>query len=67
MDENPPGPVHDHAVVPVELANNVAVPPAHTGPLLVAPVEDGPALTVTAVVYTVAELQPLPGLLSVSE
>ena len=43
----PDGPVHDHAVASVELAESVAVPPTHIGPLLVAPVDDGIALTVT--------------------
>lgn len=61
------GPVHDQALALLELAESVAVPPTHMGPLFVAPVEDGMVLTVTVVVYTVDGLQPDPVLLTVSE
>jgi hypothetical protein len=49
VEVNPEGPVHDHAVAPDELADNVTVP-THTGPLFVAPVDDGTGLTVIVVV-----------------
>lgn len=64
---NPPGPVHDHDVALLEFAFNVTVPPMQTGPLLVAPVDEGIGLTTTVVVYADDEPQPLPGLLTVSE
>jgi hypothetical protein len=67
VDEKLLGPLHDHAVALLELAFKVTVPPLHTAPLLVAPVDDGTALTVTAAVYTVAGLQPVPVELTVSE
>ena len=66
-DELKPGPVHDHDVASLEFALNVAVPPTHIEPLLVAPVDDGTGLTVTVVVYTVDGLHPMPVLLSVNE
>jgi hypothetical protein len=47
---NPPGPVHDQAEALEEFAVSVRDVPAHTGPLLVAPEEDGTAFTVTEVV-----------------
>ena len=50
VELNPPGPVHDHAVVLLELSFSVTVPPLHIGPLFVAPVELGAVLTVTVVV-----------------
>ncbi len=43
----PSGPDHDHAVASLELADRVTVPPAHIGPLFVAPVEDGTGFTET--------------------
>ena len=43
----PSGPDHDHAVASLELAESVTVPPAHIGPLLVAPVDDGTGLIET--------------------
>jgi hypothetical protein len=47
VEVKPDGPVHDHAVALLELAERVTVPPAHIGPLLVAPVDDGAGLIVT--------------------
>ena len=44
------GPVHDQAVALLEFALSVTVPPLQIGPLLVAPLEVGTALTVTDVV-----------------
>ena len=44
------GPLHDHAVALLELALNVTVLPLQIGPLLVAPLDVGTALTVTVVV-----------------
>lgn len=67
VDVKPSGPVHDHVVAPVEFAFSVAVLPAHTGPLLVGPADDGDEPTVTTVVYVVDDVQPLPGLPSVNE
>ncbi len=49
-DVKPFGPVHDHDVASLELANRFAVPPTHIAPPLVAPVDDGTGLTVTEVV-----------------
>ena len=67
VDVYPAGPLQFHAVALLELALSVADPPKHIGPSFVAPVDEGTGLTVTAVVYTVAGLQPLPVLLTVSE
>jgi hypothetical protein len=63
----PEGPLHDHEVASLELADRVTVPPTQIGPLLVAPVDDGIGLTVTVVVYTVVGEQPIPVLLNVNE
>ena len=51
----------------LEFALSVTVPLLQIGPLFVAPVDVGDALTVTVVVYTVAGVQPLPVALSVNE
>ena len=67
VEVNPFEPVHNHAVALFELAANVAVPPLHMTPPLVAPVDDGTGFTETTVVYTMFGLQPLPTLLTVSE
>jgi hypothetical protein len=57
VDIKPDGPLHDHEVAPVELAERLTIPPTQIGPLL-----DGAAVgtlfTVTVVVYTVAGEQP---------
>ena len=66
-DVKPEGPLQVHSVAPLELALSVAVPPTHTGPLFVAPVDDGTGFTVTVVVYTVVGAHPDPVLLTVSE
>jgi hypothetical protein len=50
VELKPEGPLHDHPVAPVLLADRFTVPPAHIGPSLVAPDEVGAALTVTVVV-----------------
>ena len=63
----PSDPTHDQAVALLEWSLRVTVPPLHIGLLLVAPVDDGAAFTVTIVVYTVDGLQPLPALLTVNE
>ena len=63
----PAGPVQDHAVALLELSFSVTLPPTHIGPVLVAPLDVGAGFTVTEVVYTVAGLQPLPELLTISE
>ena len=63
----PSEPVHDQAVALLEFALSVTVPLLQIGPLFVAPVDVGDALTVTVVVYTVAGVQPLPIALSVNE
>ena len=47
VDVYPEGPLHDHAVASLELADRVTVPPTQIGPLLVAPVDDGIGLIVT--------------------
>ena len=47
VDANPDGPVHDHEVAPVELAKRLAVPPTHSTPPLVGPLDAGPGVTVT--------------------
>ena len=49
LDVKPSEPCQFHAVVLLELAFNVAVPPTQITPLFVAPVEDGTGLTVTVV------------------
>ena len=67
VEVNPPDPVHDHAVAPLEFAESATVPPTQIGPLLVVPVDDGTGLTVTEVVYTVDGLQPEPVVLTVNE
>ena len=67
VEVNPSEPVQTQEVAAVEFEYSVAAVPAHTRPLLVAPVEDGSGLTVTVVVYTVVGLQPYPMLVSVSE
>lgn len=61
------GPVHDHAVALLELDERVALDPEHMGLSLVAPVDDGIGLTVTAVVYTVDCEQPVVELLMLRE
>ena len=63
----PSEPVHDQEVALLEFALRVTVPLLQIGPLFVAPVDVGDALTVTVVVYTVAGVQPLPIALSVNE
>ena len=50
VEAKPAGPLHDHDVAPVELADRFTVPPTHIGPSLVAPVDAGTGLTVTEVV-----------------
>jgi len=62
-------PLHAYSIVPVppDAAEvRFTVPPTHIGVLLVGAAV-GTAFTVTAVVYTVPELQPEPVLLTVNE
>ena len=49
VELNPPGPVQDHDVAPVEFAFNVTEPPEHIGPLFVGAAV-GTGLTDTVVV-----------------
>ena len=65
-DEEPSDPCHDHTLAFVELANNVADPVLHIGPLFVGPAS-GVGLTVTVVIYIVDGLQPLGAALTVNE
>ena len=67
VEVKPSVPDQLHAVALLELELRVTVPPKQTVPLFVAPLDDGTGLTVTDVVYTVAGVQPLPTLLTVSE
>ena len=63
------GPLHAYNKVPVPpapFAVRFTVPPKQIGVLL-AGAAVGTAFTVTVVVYTVPELQPLPVLLTVNE
>jgi hypothetical protein len=50
VEVKPDGPVHDHAVAPIEFGERVTVPPTHNGPLFVAPDDVGTGLTVIVVV-----------------
>ena len=58
MEVEASDPTHNHAVALLELAVSVAVPVAHIGPLLVAPVDDGVVFTDTVVIYGMPGLQP---------
>ena len=57
-DVEPSDPCHDHPVALVEWSDRVTEVPLQTGLLLVAPVDDGTAFTVTIVVYAAALMQP---------
>ena len=61
VEVKPEGPVHDHMVAFVELELKVAVDPAQTGPLLVAPVDVGDGFTVTVLVLV--PVRPLPSVI----
>ena len=50
VEVNPSLPDHTQLVASVEFEFNNTVPPTQTGPLLLAPVDVGRALTVTVVV-----------------
>jgi hypothetical protein len=57
VEVNPLDPVHDHRFALLECAFSVT-DPAHVPPLLVAPVDDGSAFTVSAAVERVVPPQP---------
>jgi hypothetical protein len=61
VEVKPPGPLHDQVVVLLVFAVSVAVVPTHTGPLFVAPEEDGPVTTETDAAVTLALVHPVPG------